>query len=317
MGVITKRSEFMVFFDVKNGNPNGDPAADNRPRQCPFSQKGLVTDVCIKRWIRDYVISRYPYIKGREIFVQKGAILDALISQPYEDDPEVKAAYEAKKNKEKIDVEALAQKILVGRFLDIRWFGGVLTTGDAESEDSSEETDTDTKKKSKSSKKAPRKTAGTVTGPVQITMAESIDPILVDTLSITRCCVTNEKDESKERTMGTKHRIPYALYVAKGFITVGDAEKSGFSDSDLELLKEAVGNMLDSKHSAARGEMYVRKVVWFTHDLKNGSAKAEKLFDAVEAQKKPGVTIPLSFKDYTISIDKSAIPSSVKMEELV
>lgn len=273
-----------IFVEVRNGNPNGDPDADGRPRQCSLTYNGLMTDVSIKRKIRNYLQEVFGDEQGMEIFFQEGVVLNDLISAPYDTENAVKKANGPRQK------ELLAQAALTKRYYDIRAFGAVLSTGDK------------------------GKTAGRVTGPIQVTMAESLDPIIIENIAITRCCATNKKDEEKERTMGTKYRIPYALYRFHIYISSRLAAKAGFNESDLAKLKGALVRMWDSDHSSSRGEMSLRKAFCFKHDSDLGNAPARVLFDCVKVERKADV--PSKSDDYEIALDKGSLPKGISVEEL-
>jgi len=306
------RHDFILLMDVKNGNPNGDPDLNGQPRQCPITSKGLITDVCIKRKIRNSILTRHLGEASRNILIQEGVILNDLISAPYETDEEVKKAFEALKNKEKgADPVALAKIALQKDYYDVRAFGAVMSTGDSEEGEGSKEDSKETKKKKY------KKNAGVVRGPVQVTWAESFHPIFIGTETITRSCVTNKEDENKERTMGTKYRVPYALYKCHVYISASDAAKTGFSDEDLALLKESIINMFEDDRSSSRGEMILRKFVDFKHESKYGNAPAHKLFERLKVELNNGVDVPTSYQDYTVTLDESNFPSGVSVENIV
>lgn len=273
MTALANRYEFALLFDVQNGNPNGDPDAGNMPRFDPETGHGLVTDVCLKRKIRNHVALAKDGAKGFQIYVQEKAVLNQVNEMAYK-------AYELKPEAKKLpkNVED-AQKVtgwMCDNFYDIRSFGAVMTT---------------------------EVNCGQVRGPVQVAFAKSVEPILSQEISITRMAVTNEKDLEKERTMGRKHIVPYGLYVAQGFVSAPLAEKTGFSDEDLELLWDALINMFEHDRSAARGMMSSQKLIIFKHRDKLGNAPAHKLFDLIDIKRKDGSEGPArSFKDYTVTV---------------
>jgi len=319
--VLSNRVELVVLVDVKNGNPNGNPDADGRPRVCSATGKGEITPVCLKRKIRNYIQKVYGKEPGKDIFFQEGVVLNDLISKPYDTEDSVKKAFEAKKKGDRsVNPEEVARKILCRDYFDIRTFGAVLSTGDEEKADSIEVTEDSEEKATKGKKtgKALRKTAGRVRGPVQVTFAESIDKIHPDTsVSITRGSVTNESDKDKERTMGSMYRIPYALYRFHVYVSANDAGISGFSDDDLKLLKEAIMRMFDDDRSTSRGEMVVRKAVCFTHVSQFGNSPAHKNFERVTVVKNEKVVgLPTSYDDYSVSVKVSDLPSGVTITEL-
>ena len=287
---IQNRYEFVYFFDVSNGNPNGDPDAGNMPRLDPESSKGLVTDVCLKRKIRNFIEVTCENAPGYEIYVKEKSVLNL----------QNKRAYEAigiepnTKDKKLPKDEAKARAItawMCNNFFDIRSFGAVMTT---------------------------EVNSGQVRGPVQLAFAQSLDPIVPLEVSITRMAVTNEKDLDKERTMGRKHIVPYALYRMHGFISANLAAKTGFSDDDLAKLWQALMLMFEHDRSAARGEMAARKLIVFKHDSALGSQPAHKLFDAVKVERVNGESgTPASgFGDYKISVVSDGL-NGVSVEELL
>ncbi len=279
---ICNRYEFVLLFDVQNGNPNGDPDAGNMPRVDPETGKGIVTDVCIKRKIRNYVEMKMAGETGYDIYVTDGAVLNN----------KQKLAYEALKlDAKQNDARSLSQQYMCGRFFDVRTFGAVMDTGDYK--------------------------CGQVRGPVQLCFSRSADVILQQEVTITRMAVTNEKDKDKERTMGRKYIVPYALYRLEGYITPAYAERTGFCEADLELLFEALGNMFEIDHSAARGKMSSRKMFAFKHESKLGNAPAHVLFDAIKIERNDKQNAPRDFTDYAVSIERSKIPQGVTVMELL
>lgn len=289
MSAINNRYEFVYLFDVNNGNPNGDPDAGNLPRLDPETNQGLVTDVCLKRKIRNYVELEKEGAPGFAIYMQEKSVLNN----------QHKKAYEA------LDIELAPKKLpkseakareltawMCKNFFDIRSFGAVMTT---------------------------EVNAGQVRGPIQMAFASSIDPIVPMEVSITRMAVTNEKDLEKERTMGRKHIVPYGLYRAHGFISAKLAEKTGFSEDDLSLLWRALINMFEHDRSAARGEMAARKLIVFKHDNAMGNAPAHKLFDAVKVEHAEGDqgTPAREYSDYRVSIDTESLPQGVSVQEML
>ncbi|SCX90505.1 type I-C CRISPR-associated protein Cas7/Csd2 [Basfia succiniciproducens] len=324
---IQNRYEFVYFFDVTNGNPNGDPDAGNMPRLDPESSKGLVTDVCLKRKIRNFVDMTSSGQAGYEIFVRENSVLNLQIERAYTESEEVienlKAWKEYEKNKKKKNknnseegiskpkrhYEDIAQDWMCENFFDVRTFGAVMSTGKEK-----EETDSDGEK----SKIAKR--AGQVRGPVQLAFAQSIDPIVPLELSITRVAVTSEaeKEEGKDTMMGRKYIVPYALYRVHGFISANLAAKTGFSEEDLQKLWQALQLMFEHDRSAARGEMAARKLIVFKHDSALGSVPAHKLFDSVKVERINGEsgTPATGFADYQISIEKDKF-NGITVEELL
>lgn len=285
---VQNRYEFVYFFDVTNGNPNGDPDAGNMPRLDPETSKGLVTDVCLKRKIRNFIETAYPDEPGYEIYVKEKSVLNLQNKRAYE---ALGIESEAKKLPKD---EAKAREItawMCKNFFDIRSFGAVMTT---------------------------EVNSGQVRGPVQLAFAQSIDPIVPLEISITRMAVTNEKDLEKERTMGRKHIVPYALYRVHGFISASLATKTGFTDSDLEKLWQALQLMFEHDRSASRGEMTARKLIAFKHDNALGNQPAHKLFERVRVERVNGEsgTPAQSFADYQIRIDSDGL-DGVSVQELL
>jgi CRISPR-associated protein Csd2 len=302
---IENRYDFVLLFDVMDGNPNGDPDAGNLPRVDPETGNGLVTDVCLKRKIRNYVSLVGENGKGLDIFIKEKAVLNNIIERPYKESDEVRKAVEAwqkwkkdKKNpKPDRHFEDLARDWMCENFFDIRAFGAVMTTGDEKAEEGQSKL---------------RKTAGQVRGPVQLTFARSVDPVVPLEHSITRMAVTNEKDLEKERTMGRKFTVPYALYRCHGFVSAPQAAQTGFTEDDLTLLWKALLNMFEHDRSAARGQMATRRLIVFKHGSKLGSAQAHTLFDCVSVRKKEGVGSPRSFSDYEVAVDIAGLPKGVE-----
>ncbi|WP_307974151.1 type I-C CRISPR-associated protein Cas7/Csd2 [uncultured Parolsenella sp.] len=290
---IKNRYDFSLFFDVENGNPNGDPDAGNMPRIDPETGIGIVSDVCLKRKVRNYVElvrgeqiddDLTPDTQGYKIYVQEKAVLNNRNKLAY-DRSGIKP--EKKKLPKKIEDQRMVTKFMCDNFFDIRAFGAVMTT---------------------------EINCGQVRGPIQLCFARSIDPILPQEMSITRMAVTNEKDVDKERTMGRKQFVPYGLYRVNGFISASLAEKTGFSEGDLNLFFEALMNMFENDRSAARGLMTSRGLYVFKHESKLGNAPAHALFDTVAAKRKTG-TPARSFADYEITADISSIPEGVEMSK--
>jgi CRISPR-associated protein Csd2 len=319
MNTVVRRHEFVLYFDVANGNPNGDPDAGNMPRMDPETGHGLVSDVCLKRKIRNFVeMTRQDEIRYR-IYVTEGSILNEKHREAYlrerPDDPEVKTA---RRLTPKTDEEARRiRQFMCDNFFDIRAFGGVLSTGI---------------------------NAGQVRGPVQLAFGRSVEPILPLEISITRMAATNEREKKERaeggddekrgdnRTMGRKHIVPYGLYRAHGFVSAPlashEVKGTGFSDDDLELLFEALTNMFDHDRSAARGEMATRKLVVFRHNSALGNAPAHKLFERVKTwrvykgsrheigdERTDNWPSARAFTDYAITIDSDAVPEGVEVIE--
>jgi CRISPR-associated protein Csd2 len=311
MSTITHRHDIMILFDVTNGNPNGDPDAGNLPRIDPTTNKGLVSDVCLKRKVRNFVTHRKPDRSGPDangysILVQQGNILNVEITNAIE---KVTETLE-KKATDKQKAEA-AMKWLCREFFDVRTFGGVLSTGQDVLKGSA---------------------YGQVRGPIQFTFARSYHPITPLEISITRCAVTKPEDEKKERTMGNKHIVPYALYVAKAYVSPIFAERTGFDDADLKVFFEALDHMFDHDQSAARAEMTVRAIYDFEHvgtqhpnnggqnnrEARLGCYHAHKLFAEIKVELRKGKEFPEKFEDYEITDGwtKEKVPG-VKLNRLL
>jgi CRISPR-associated protein Csd2 len=305
---VSRRHEFVLYFDVTNGNPNGDPDAGNMPRLDPETNKGLVSDVCLKRKIRNYVALARSDKPGHEIYMRDGATLNVEHKRAWAAVmPEVKEAKDLKAGAKDQDKARELTRWMCANFWDIRSFGAVMTTG---------------------------VNAGQVRGPVQITFASSVEPILPLEISITRLAATTEADnESKGgRTMGRKHIVPYGLYRAHGFVSAPLASHpvkgTGFSDADLALLLEALTNMFEHDRSAARGEMATRKLVVFRHASALGNAHAADLFGRVKtwrvhqgsrqkigAEQTDNWPAARAFTDYAITVDRDGLPDSVEIIE--
>ncbi len=307
---LTNRHDFLMLFEVTNGNPNGDPDAGNMPRLDPNSNRGLVSDVCLKRKVRNFV-EQFPTERaasdanGFNILIKQGAVIET------EQKKGIEAAKEQNKAKDK-QAEA-AMKWLCREFYDVRTFGGVLSTGDDVMKGSA---------------------WGQVRGPVQFTFGQSFHPITPLEITITRCAVTKEEDKAKERTMGNKHIVPYALYAAKGYVSPPFAERTGFTQADLDLLFEALLQMFEHDRSAARGEMVVRGIYDFEHigtqhknnaeqnkrEARLGCAHAHKLFEGIKVEltdegKAKG--FPESFTDYKVTCDWTGdnLPNGVQLHK--
>ena len=283
MSELKNRIDFVYIFDVQDGNPNGDPDAGNLPRVDAETGMGLVTDVCLKRKVRNYVQTAKGQADGYDIFIKEKAVLNTLIDKAH-DDSDVKAA------KDKTEA---ARMYMCENYYDIRTFGAVMSTG---------------------------KNAGQVRGAIQLTFARSVDTIATAEHSITRMAVATEKEAEKQggdnRTMGRKATVPYGLYVCHGFISANLAQQTGFSEEDLELFWDALKNMFDVDRSAARGLMSAQKLIVFKHDSVLGNAPANKLFDLVKVEKVCDGA-PRSFSDYTVTIDKEGLPANVTVDELI
>lgn len=287
MSTIANRYEFVLLFDVTNGNPNGDPDAGNLPRLDPETNQGLITDVCLKRKIRNYVALEKEHDAGYTIYMQEKSVLNNQHKKAYE-------ALDIKPESKKLPKEAeKARQVtewMCNNFFDVRTFGAVMTT---------------------------EVNSGQVRGPVQVAFASSIDPVIPMEVSITRMAVTNEKDLEKERTMGRKHIIPYGLYRVHGYVSAKLAERTGFSEDDLALLWRSLINMFEHDRSAARGEMSTRKLVVFKHDHPMGNAPAHVLFDSVQVKRVEGKedTPARHYSDYQVNIASESLPPGVTVEE--
>ena len=285
MAELNNRIDFVYIFDVKDGNPNGDPDAGNLPRVDAETGMGLVTDVCLKRKVRNYVQEAKGLSEGYDIFIKEKAVLNNLIDEAHESDA-------VKNVKDTKDKTSAARDVMCKKYYDIRTFGAVMSTG---------------------------KNAGQVRGPIQFTFARSVDPIVTSEHSITRMAVATEKEAEKQggdnRTMGRKATVPYGLYVCHGFVSANLAKQTGFSREDLDLFWKALKNMFDVDRSAARGLMSAQKLIVFKHDSVLGNAPANKLFDLVKIEKKcDGVA--RSFSDYQVTIGEN-VYSGVSIEEMI
>ena len=307
---VTRRHEFVLFFDVTNGNPNGDPDAGNLPRLDPETNRGLVSDVCLKRKIRNYVALARADVAGHEIYMREGATLNNEHKRAYAAImPEATKAEDLKKGPKEDDKARALTRWMCANFWDIRAFGAVMTTG---------------------------VNAGQVRGPVQIAFAQSVEPVLPLEISITRLAATTEADAEAKggRTMGRKHIIPYGLYRAHGFVSAPLASHpvkgTGFSDADLALLFEALESMFEHDRSAARGEMATRRLIVFRHASALGNAHTHALFDrvrawrvhqgsrhAIGAEATDNWPAARQFVDYAITIDRDGIPEGVEILERV
>ena len=286
---VQHRYDFIFFFDVTDGNPNGDPDAGNLPRIDPETNQGLVTDVCLKRKVRNYITDLKHEAMGYKIYVRERAVLNSQHEQAYK-------AMDLETSKTLPKDEEKARQLtrwMCDNFYDIRTFGAVMTT---------------------------EVNAGQVRGPIQLTFSRSIDPIVQSEFAITRCAVTNERDLEKERTIGRKFTVPYGLYRCHGFLNASLAEQTGFSEDDLALFKEALNKMFDLDRSSARGMMSPVRCIAFRHESKTGNARADQLFGLVSASLGAQVVSearpPRSRNDYQIEITR-AVPEGVTIEEWV
>ncbi len=287
---LTNRYDFVLLFDVKDGNPNGDPDAGNLPRLDAETGHGLVTDVSLKRKVRNFV----GLVKGEqppyEIYVKEKAILNKTHERAYEGIGKADLLKGDDKKRKGGDAVGEARDWMCKNFFDVRTFGAVMSTG---------------------------VNCGQVRGPVQLTFARSVDPIIAQEHSITRMAVATEAEAEKQdgdnRTMGRKHTIPYGLYVAHGFVSSFLAKQTGFSEDDLELLWQALGQMFEHDRSAARGEMATRGMYVFKHDSELGNAPAHALFERIQTRVKDGVTVPRSFTDYEVTVNDTDMPAGVSL----
>lgn len=300
---ITQRYDFVLIFDVKDGNPNGDPDAGNLPRVDPETGLGLVTDVCLKRKVRNFIQLTQDPAKGFDIFVKEKAILNKSLEGAYQtlgidltkapaDEKDGK-----KRNKDGAGQGGEVEKArdqMCRAYFDVRTFGAVMSTGP---------------------------NCGQVRGPIQITFGRSVDPVVTLEHSITRMAVATEAEAEKQggdnRTMGRKNTIPYGVYVAHGFVSAHLANQTGFTQDDLDLFWNALVNMFEHDRSAARGEMATRKLIVFEHQSALGNAPAHTLFDRVCVTKKDAATPARSFSEYSVTLDKEGLPSGITVIEKV
>lgn len=282
---ISNRYEFVVLFDVENGNPNGDPDAGNMPRVDAETGHGLVTDVCLKRKIRNYIELLKNDAPGYKIFIKE--VLNDKLENAY---LEKGLSKDKKGDAGKV---IIARDFMCENYFDVRTFGAVMSTGDYP--------------------------CGVVRGPVQINFAKSIDPIATQEITITRMAITNQKDASKGTTeMGKKSFVPYGLYKAEGFVSAALAQNvTGFSDEDAELLWQAIINMFEHDHSAARGKMVVRKLVVFKHDSFLGNAPSHTLFERVKVKRLNDEMPARSYTDYQVDVDLNNLPNGVTVDEKI
>ena len=292
---ITHRYDFVLLFDVKDGNPNGDPDAGNLPRLDAETGQGLVTDVSLKRKVRNFVSMVKGDTPPYDIYVKEKAILNKQNEKAYIGIGLGDVSKGEDKKRKGGDSVALARDWMCNNFFDVRTFGAVMSTGIAN--------------------------CGQVRGPVQLTFARSIDRISSQEHSITRMAVTTEAEAEKQsgdnRTMGRKNTVPYGLYVAHGFVSAFLAKQTGFSDDDLALLWQALGQMFEHDRSAARGEMVTRGLYVFEHESELGNAHAHKLFERIKATRRPDVGLPRNFSDYDVSINDADLPAGIKLHQFV
>jgi len=285
---MNNRYDFVYLFDCKDGNPNGDPDAANSPRVDPQDMHGLVSDVCLKRKIRNFVLLAKNGQPPFDLFVQQGSVLNDKILEGHKaagNDVDGK-----KKTADRKQVQS-ARTEMCKRYFDVRTFGAVMSTG---------------------------ANAGQVRGPIQLSFSRSIDPILPLDVSITRMAATEAKDaDTPNQTMGRKNLIPYGLYQCHGFISANLANETGFSDEDLDLFWKALTLMFDNDRSASRGTMAPQKLIVFKHQSILGNAPAHKLFERIEVKRKPDIAVGRNFSDYLVTINKTEMPTGVELIELL
>lgn len=293
---ITNRYDFVVLYDVTNGNPNGDPNAGNMPRIDPETGHGIVTDVCLKRKIRDFIELYKNSEDGYRIYIKSGVPLNRS-------DEEALAAHGGEGKKESMaklkkddpEIDCKLRDWMCDKFYDIRTFGAVMTTFVKGALN-----------------------CGQVRGPVQLTFSRSIDPIMPQEVGITRVAITTEADaEKKDTEMGSKFIVPYGLYRCEGFVSANLAEQTGFSEDDLELLWKAIINMFEDDRSAARGKMVVRELIVFKHDDKFGKAPSHKLHELIKVKRKEGVDVPREYSDYVVTVDEDHLPEGVTCTRMI
>ena len=284
MAPLANRYEFVMLFDCENGNPNGDPDAGNMPRVDAETSTGIVTDVCLKRKIRNFVEIAYEGEPGCNILIKTDKALNTKFTEAYE-----ACELKTKEKGKNADSVRIARDYICQNYFDVRAFGAVMNTGE--------------------------NWCGIVRGPVQINFGKSIDPVLPQEITITRQAVTTESDKAnKETEMGKKNFIPYGLYRAEGYVSAMLAQKTGFSEEDLEKLWTAILQMFEHDHSAARGKMCMRKLFVFRHASLLGNAPSAELFDKVTIRRQDGVEVARSWKDYIVDIDRS-MPEGVELLE--
>ena len=283
---MNNRYDFVYLFDCKDGNPNGDPDAANSPRIDPQDMRGLVSDVCLKRKIRNFALLAKGGAAPFDIFVQQGSVLNEKIQATH---TTLGHDVDAKNKKASREQVQTARAAMCKRYYDVRTFGAVMSTG---------------------------ANAGQVRGPVQISFSRSIDPILPLDLSITRMAVTDAKEaDAPNQTMGRKNLIPYGLYRCHGFISAHLANETGFTDDDLALFWQALAQMFDHDRSAARGTMAPQMLIVFKHASALGNAPAHKLFERITVARKPGVDAARSFGDYVVTISRDGLPAGIELLE--
>lgn len=287
---LTNRYDFVLLFDVKDGNPNGDPDAGNLPRLDAETGHGLVTDVCLKRKVRNFVGMAKGEQPPYEIYVKEKAVLNNQHKRAYVGIDRADLLEGDDKKRKGGDSVDDARKWMCRNFFDVRTFGAVMSTGI---------------------------NCGQVRGPVQLTFARSIDPVIAQEHTITRMAVATEAEAEKQdgdnRTMGRKHTVPYGLYMAHGFVSSFLSQQTGFSEDDLELFWQSLNQMFEHDRSAARGEMSTRGLYVFKHDSELGNAPAHKLFERIKARRKDGVEVPRNFDDYAVDVQDTDLPAGVTL----
>lgn len=292
---LNHRYDFVLLFDVKDGNPNGDPDAGNLPRMDAETGHGLVTDVSLKRKVRNYVGMVHDGQSPHDIYIKERAVLENTHRAAYKaigkaDELEDDGKEGKKKRKGSEDSVKAARDWICQNFFDVRTFGAVMSLG---------------------------VNCGQVRGPVQMTFARSIDPVIATEHSITRMAVATQKEadaqDGDNRTMGRKHTVPYGLYVAHGFVSAFLAKQTKFSEDDLALLFKALEDMFEHDRSAARGEMSTRGLYVFKHASELGNAHAHALFDRIAVSRKQGVEVARSFGDYEVRVDDAALPQGIEL----
>ena len=280
---IDNRYDFVYLIDVKDGNPNGDPDAGNMPRIDPETGSGLITDVCLKRKVRNYVQLARGEDPTRQIFIKEKAVLNKFIDEAHEQE----SVKEKSAGGERTEA---ARQWMCSKYFDVRSFGAVMSTGQK---------------------------AGQVRGPIQMTFSRSVDPIFAQEHTITRMAVATKEEAISQsgdnRTMGRKATIPYGLYLCHGFISAHLAAQTEFSEEDLDLFWQALENMFEHDRSAARGEMTARGLYVFKHDSKLGNAQAHSLFDRISVDQLDGSIPARSFTDYVVNVDENDLPSGVEL----
>ena len=287
------RCDFVYIFDVKDANPNGDPDAGNLPRVDPETGHGLITDVCLKRKIRNFIALTKEGVLGHRIYFGEKAVLNRLHDEAWDNHPDegLRSQSDRKKLPREAEQARALTRFMCDNFWDIRTFGAVMTT---------------------------EVNCGQVRGPVQLSFARSVEPIVTLEHAITRSSVTNERDLEKERTMGRKFTVPYAVYVAHGFVNPFLAAQTGFDDDDLKLLWESLVSAFQFDQSAARpaGSMAVRRLIVFQHETQLGNAASHTLFEAVSVSRRAEVEVARQFSDYEVLVNTAALPPSVELLEM-